>query len=461
MLITSFIVVTLAIVATALYFCLRLRFFITTTAMLIGSLLFIYGPAYLSYILSNGEYYQHVLGVMPLSSSAFSTVREKVPNIDAVIIAMNFSLALMYASLIAGVEAVNRFARPRAAATEVALAEWNSQALRCDRADDGLLCIIVFSLMFFMLYFSVSEGHLSTIASYFSNTTDNEARNALRLQFAGSPSYLYRLILTSVAPMFVIWGLLSGRASGGRTLLVAAVLLLVVTVVGKIETLSKAPPAFFTVQLMIAALLTVTNRISIKTALLGALAVFLVIYATTTMVMILPSPLHAAYSRVFEAETQALLENFAVFPQIHPHMLGMNIRPIAAIAGMPYIPAYRIVARTWYADSDTTIPSLFIADAWADFGFLGVIVLSAIAGIVSRAIDLIFLSRGKSIVAVVVLAASFVGVVTLLTTALGTALLSGGLLLAPILVFTLKIASLYVSKGLAMARTIAGPRTSS
>jgi hypothetical protein len=42
-----------------------------------------------------------------------------------------------------------------------------------------------------------------------------------------------------------------------------------------------------------------------------------------------------------------------------------------------------------------------------------------------------FLPHGKSVVAIAVLAATFLGVLTLLTTALNIALFSGGLLLAP------------------------------
>jgi hypothetical protein len=59
--------------------------------------------------------------------------------------------------------------------------------------------------------------------------------------------------------------------------------------------------------------------------------------------------------------------------------------------------------------------------------------VSIAVGAICRAIDITFLSNGKSVVAIAVLGAPFWGVLTLLTTALKTALLSGGLLLGPAL----------------------------
>ena len=95
-------------------------------------------------------------------------------------------------------------------------------------------------------------------------------------------------------------------------------------------------------------------------------------------------------------------------------------------------PPTALVAYAWYGNHDVTSPSL-IADAWADFSYAGVLLASVIAGAVCQLVDLIFLARGKSVVAIAVLCATLWGIVVLLTTALNTALLSGGLLLAPVL----------------------------
>ena len=450
MLSVSYATAATAMFAAALYLFFRLRLFLTTTMMLVGSLLLIYGPAFLSYTSSSGEpdfLINRLSGAVGSPHPIFAIIKAKVPDLDAVITAMNFSIALMYLSVIAGIEAVDRLIPKRIATMRSALANWNAQNLHDDVGDHRILLIAIIALLVFMSFFSITEHHIETIWHFLSITADdNAARNAFRLQFSGSPNYLYRLILGAVAPMFVIWGLLAGWLFRSWSLLLAATLLLIVTFVGKADTLSKAPPAFFLIQLLIAALLAFTNRVTWQNALGLTCIVAIVLYATTRLIMIFPQGTavsEVVYSRVFEAENQALLENFATFPFVHSHMWGANLRPVAMLMGLPYTPAFSIVAYTWYGNYDVTSPALFIADAWADFSYFGVIVFGLIAGAVCRSIDAAFLGHGKTVVGVAVLGATFMGVFTLLVTALNIALFSGGLLLAPILAGLLVTASRY------------------
>jgi hypothetical protein len=56
MLFASYATAAAAMIAAALYLFLRSRLYVTTTAMQVGSLLLVYGPASLSFMLSSGEY---------------------------------------------------------------------------------------------------------------------------------------------------------------------------------------------------------------------------------------------------------------------------------------------------------------------------------------------------------------------------------------------------------------------
>ena len=324
-----------------------------------------------------------------------------------------------------------------------ALRNWNAQVLQDEIGDHRILLIVILALVALMLFFSISENHIATIWKFLSipEGDNNAARNMFRHHFSGSPNYLYRLILGAVAPMFVIWGLLAGGLSKSWSLLLAASLLFIATMVGELDTLSKAPPAFFLIQLMVGALLTFTNKITWRSALVAACGVAMVLSAVTRLIMEGTEILNFVYYRVFEVGNQALLENFATFPLVHPYMWGTNLRPVAMLMGLHFIPAFSIVAHTWYGTYDVTSPALFIADAWADFSYAGVFVFSVIAGAVCRSIDAIFLVHGKTAVGVAVLGAAFLGVYTLLNTALNIALFSGGLLLAPILAGLLVMAS--------------------
>jgi hypothetical protein len=435
MLSASYVVAAAAICGAALYLFFRLRLFLTTTTMLLGSLLLIYGPAYLTFMLSSGVYalpIRELLGTA-LTNPIFSLFRARIQDFDAVIIALNLSIAITYIGIIAGIEMVDRLVPERIATLRTALTNWNAQAVRDDARGCKILFWVISSLTVFMLVVSIKENHLGTIKSFLSASD----RNAYRLHFGSSSNYLYRIILGAVAPAFVTWGLLAGWLSRSWLVIFAAIVLFLAVMVGKSETLSKAPPAFFLIQLMVPLLVTFTNRISWQIALGGACVITILLYADIRLVMATPdgvTTLEAVYSRVFEAESQSLIENFATFPAMHPYMWGANIRPIAILMGHDFIPSDTIVAFTWEGTHDVTSPSLYIADAWAGFSYAGVIAFSVIAGAACRSIDAIFLANGKTVVSAVVLGATFSGIFMLLGTPLNTAFTSGGLLLAPILI---------------------------
>jgi hypothetical protein len=405
--------------------------------MLVVGLLLIYGPASLIYTATSGR--PHfliswlVFGVFNVPHEIFSRIRSKITDFDAIVISMNFALALMYAGVIAGIELVNRLAPVRASHEAQALSSWRSDPLQGDSRIHYLLLATILALAMFMLYVSISEKHATVIAEFFS-IKDNNERDLFRVSFGGSGSYAYRVILSALAPMFIIWGYLAALTQRSLGLFAATSLLLALALLGKIESLSKAPPAFFALQLMLAMLLLLTNRISLRLVVIGGAAVFGFLYLVTRLIMVFPEgmyPLLWVHTRLFEVSNQTVLEYFAAFPAIHPYLWGANIRPIAALMGVPYTPSFSAVADIWFGEPGITNPALFIADGWADFSYAGVIAYSILVGIVCRSTDLAFLVRGKSPVAIAVLGASVWGLLTLLTTALNIALLTGGLLLAP------------------------------
>ena len=436
MLSASYVTVGAAMFAAALYLFFRLRLFLTTATMLIGSLLLIYGPAYLGFMLSSGA---HALLIRSISGGVlqinpiFPLIAGKVKDFDAVVIAMNLSLALMYVSIIAGIEVVDRLIPRRIAALRAGLTNWNGQVLRDDVRGDRILLAAISLLLLFMCLVSIRENHVGTIKDFLSLPTNDGSRIDYRLHHGGSPNYIYNVILGAIAPMLVIWGILAGWLNRSWWLLSSAFLLFLAVMIGKSESLSKAPPAFFLIQMIVAAVAVFSNRISWLFGLGVAGVVALVLYVIFRLVLPASEGMETVYYRVFEAENQSLLENFSTYPFMHPHLWGSNIRPIAMLKGVPFVPSFSIVAYTWYGNHDVTSPALFIADAWADFSYFGVFLFGMLAGAVCRSIDIAFLSHGKTIVAVAILGASFAGVFTLLVTALNTAFFSGGLVLAPAL----------------------------
>jgi hypothetical protein len=105
---------------------------------------------------------------------------------------------------------------------------------------------------------------------------------------------------------------------------------------------------------------------------------------------------------------------------------------------------------------------MFIADAWADFSYIGVIGFSIAVGIICRTIDIVFLARGKTVTAVAVLAAAFVGIYNLMISALPTSMLSGGLILPPLLLVVIvegqKLLRMTTGTGSSTSASTASPR---
>jgi len=452
----SYVAAITAMIIAVLYL-FRAHLFLTTTTMLIGSLLLIYGPAYLIFMISSGA---HVLPIRLVTGGVseinpiFPRIAARVRDFDAVIVDMNFSIALMYVCIIAGIELVDRLFPKHAATLDLTLKNWNTEGLRAGDGSTVVLLSAISAVLLFMAVVSIREDHLGKITHFLSLSALDGGRIDYRLRHGGSPSYVYNVILSAVAPMLIIWGLLTGWLRRSWWLLLATILLFVAVMIGKSETLAKAPAAFFLIQLLIAALTILTNRITWRSALVIAGATSVLLIAVFKLILPAADVIESIYNRVFEVENQSLLENFAVFPALHPFMWGTNLRPIAVLAGItPYIPTFSIVAYAWYGNYDITSPALFIADAWAGFAFPGVIAFSLIAGIVCRSIDTIFLAHGKTALAVAIIGAAFGGVFSLLTTALNIAMLSGGLILAPALAGLLVIAGRLVSKGSISATT--------
>src|SRR5664279_4551073 len=103
MLVASYMVTAVAICGAAVYLYFRLQLFLTATTMLLASLLLIYGPAYLSFMLSSGEkamVIERLSGSMGGKSVIYSIIQAASPNFNAILIAMNISMALMFAGCV-------------------------------------------------------------------------------------------------------------------------------------------------------------------------------------------------------------------------------------------------------------------------------------------------------------------------------------------------------------------------
>ncbi|WOH61256.1 hypothetical protein [Bradyrhizobium sp. BWC-3-1] len=414
----TYVVAALAIYVAAIYLVYRLEPRITASSILICFLFLIYGPPYIAYML----FRRPISAVDYLISSSV--------DFDQVVIGQNLSIALMFVSVIAGIELLNVLMASSILKMQENLRAWNKQPLTSSSKRSLALFSVVLGLAIFMGWTSYREGHFQTLSGYLSVPGDEFAKIAYRQQHGGSQSYLYNCVAASVAPMMIVWAALAGWAQRWWALLAAAALLVMTTLLAKLETLNKAPSALFLLQLGFVGYLLFRNNLNWRIAV-GGLAVTILIFVPIFQLAIpgmnATEALGFFYYRAFDYSNAALLEYFGAFPWRLHHMWGANIRWVATLLNWDWTPSYDVVARLWRSAEGTHTTAMFIADAWVDFSYAGVVIYSIVAGAVCRAIDAVFLKEGKTTVAVAALAAAFIGVYNLMISALPTSMLSGGL----------------------------------
>ncbi|NOJ50681.1 hypothetical protein [Bradyrhizobium archetypum] len=423
----SFLLATSSIFGAALYLFYRCRGRISATSMLLSFLLVLYGPAYLVYML----YYNQ-------SSFIYQELMQ-APYFDEAVKSLNLAITILYLCCILGIELIDRLAGRRTKKLTEALDNWNAHPPRSVFRFRGWLIAVNIGLIALMIWTSMRELHLAVILGYFETAGSQAAKADYRLSYAGSDSYLYRIALMSVAPFFLIWGFLEGLIKRNWLLLGSSCVLFALTLLGRVETLSKAPIALLGMQIAFAALLSFRNRIGLSVVVGAVVAAPLLFYPLIELSIPEASrPMSATeffFWRTFFISNEVLLEYFNAIPYYISHTWGSNIRIVATLFGKEFRPAYEEVALLWRGQPGSTSNAMFIADAWADFSFFGVAAASVLAGAICRTVDVIFVAEGKSPMTIALLACSFIGIIHLMLSSIQSAMLSGGLASIPLMLF--------------------------
>jgi hypothetical protein len=450
MMAASYLLAALSMLGAAGYLFYKSRGYISAASMLLSLLLLLYGPAYLFYMICYNQ------------GSVMYRELAKAPYFDDATISLNFALSIMYLACVAGIELVDRIAWRSDDRLNRALVSWNANLLKGDRRFAGFLVAVNLALAAFMLWVSIREHHFAIVSGFLDTASSQIAKSEYRLQYAGSNDYAYRFIVSSIAPFFVIWGILVSLVNRFRILLAVSLVLFLLTLFGRLETLSKAPVALLFVQLGLAALLCFGNRAKWQVLAGASIAIIVIFYPLIELTIPEIARKGAAieffFWRTLFIPNEVLLEYFNAIPYYLPHTWGANIRPVAFLLNTEFRPAYDDVSLLWRGQPGSTSNSMFIADAWADFSFLGVAAASILAGAVCRLIDVAFVTRGKSAETIAILACSFIGIVHLMIGSIQSAMLSGGLVSVPVVLLSiLKLSKLFGGRRGAMGRVRLGP----
>lgn len=413
----TYLFAVLSMAISGIYIVQRCKLRITSTSMIICGIFLFHGPAYIYYMFE------------PNTTPIFRKMKA-TPLFNDAIISLNISLGLMFLLVIVGAELVNVSAKRHSMLADNSIRGWDEEKATAGPPDDKHFLVVVLALAIGMLAVSIYENHVGVILQFIGS----EEKDVTRATTGGSDFYVYRLAISSIAPMMAAWCLVRWRVSKTRILAIASTLIVAATLIGKLETLQKANAPLFFIQILIALYLIKSNRITLRLALAIALAVVIllgpaVIFAVSGYEE--NGVLGFLFYRIFEIPNEILVEHFAAIPGLIPHTSGANIRPLAWLTGQPFVPTYDTVAFLWRGAPGSTSTAMFIGDAWDAFSYAGVAAVSLIAGALCRGIDIVFLRQGRTALTAAVLSASFMGVYSLLISSLQTAILSGGLLLCP------------------------------
>lgn len=426
---------------------------LSLSSVMMGGLLTLHGPAYLYYTRAWGpgdsfmrDLYSRSAGLLnPRSADLLDSVDDPINFFDyvlsfahgrAVLGELDFALALLFASFCAGLLLADRMLGNAPRQMRQRIDAWDQANLRptASRSLPWMAAALAVAAAA-ALSVALQEDQIGRVVQYFQSNAGEFEKIAMRRTLGGSEYYLYNLALAAVLPLLAFWALTLVPQSP-RLMVPLSMALVALVLLGKLASLSKAPPAFFCLQLMALAMIWRKLYLAPKRLLaLGTAALVLLVGMSFVANGHLRNSLDSLiflFYRMLMIPNESLLEYYSAIPSVIEHTAGRESRWLAVLLHSDPLPAtYSRVADVFRVSKGaSTTNAMFLADAWAAFSWIGVGAIGFIAGFGLRTIDTVLIARlGKSAATVAALTAGLFGVFVALSTAFQTALLTGGLLL--------------------------------
>lgn len=414
----------------AVYLAWREGRWISVSAMTLFALLVLYGGGHLYYYKSAG-------------------LEDRVA--DRVTVA----LAWMWLGLIAGLEVIRVVFASASFRREQLLRRWRNVPFVLSAGDAALWKLLALLMVAYLSAMFVLLGKGPQMLAFLS--LDSElAKRDFRLAVGTQGGYFLRLVLAVVAPMAALYMVATAAVARRRLDISLAAALCVLVALFKIGSFHKAQWVWFLVQLLLCLRLVYSPRANLPW-LLGGAVLFVAALLVGAQFAYPELDVVGLWSfltyRIFEINNEGLYQFLYVYPEYIPHTHGMNVGLLHALFGDgEFVPAHTRVAQ-FFGSFDATNNAVFVADAWVDFAYAGVFVVSLAVGMIVKSVDLIAAQLGRTPAAVALVAFSFYGVITLSSTSAFTALLTGGLVSAPLLVLAMRAGYRWVAAEIRARRT--------
>ena len=307
------------------------------------------------------------------------------------------SLAVMYVALLAGIALANRFRRTPPMATPVLDDLQTSSNPAAANAYIALAAVIaVFSVI--QIY---ASGFGFDVLSWVTLQMDYNAYNAHRQAFSeaskGWEFYVYNKLLYAIAPLaLVLVSNMRGIVTWKRVAFTAALAL------AAMQSGHKMPILFIIVLIIFSKAMIRRNLVLERRTVVLGLALLLVLTFLILPGFYLASgnetyvdSLSWSFERLFLEQERTLLLHFETYPRLHPFLNGASTGTIATLMGVTdYVPPSVFIPKNMGID-DTSFVALFIGEAWADFGFIGVAIMSVVVGFMLQLYNIWFYSQQR------------------------------------------------------------------
>jgi hypothetical protein len=350
--------------------------------------------------------------------------------------AVTQSLILMWAGLIVGIELARGFAPGLVQPSNRVTRGWSTAALTDQARGDQLLAAlgVLVALFIFAVFFGF--GKPAQLLTFLALESAKE-KQKYRLELGAQGGYVYQTLIASIAPFLSFLLLTKAAVSKHLYLLGAGVLLGIAVFAGKLGMFHKVPWLVYLLQLII--VWQLRKRLEFGAGRMGLF--LLVIVAGTFVASLIAMPelesvgiLEFLAYRFFEVNNEVIYQTFYVYPAYLPHTWGMNIGLLHSVFGGGDLVSAHTQVANFFGAAGATFDAFFVADAWVDFGYAGVVVMAVSVGYVVKMVDLYVTSLGKTPLAVALLGSGMYGLFQLQVTSAFTAFLSGGLVFIPLLV---------------------------
>ncbi len=416
------LVLSIAVVLTTVFYLRRIGVNFTLSSLLLGLMLVLHGPLYF--------YYTRVWGP---KTKFFEKILSAAPYED-VIATLDLALALSFCCICVGMALSDSVFGVKYQQMRDAIEKWSLQTVRISRGFSERLQIIAAIGVLVIAFFIFVENSIPHVMTYFLSDASEVEKIAMRREYGGSSHYLLNLFNSNLFPFLAFCCFIALREQSIRLRSVALAFVAIV-LFEKAATLSKAPLAIFILQLIVVEYLRRSLQVRLGAAL-SFIAICVVLFGAMTAVAVrevsgVGETLDFLFYRIFMIVNESLLEYFAAIPSVLPFSWGSQFSWLVNfLQSESSPPTYLLVGAVHRGVMGSTSTAMFIADAWADFSWAGVLIFSLLAGFFVRWLDIeLIVKRGKTAATIAGLALGHYSVFIMLSTALQTGMVTGGLVL--------------------------------